>query len=50
MPCTNWVITMTSDDWVTGHKEGYRGILATLIELLEDQENVKIAYEFETSE
>lgn len=56
MPFPGWVISMTSpeDGWVTGIKDGCRtnvpsgrDILATLIELLADQENVKITYEFE---
>ncbi len=43
-----------ADEWVTGIKDGHhtnvpssRGILATLIELLANQENVEITYEFE---
>ena len=41
-------------DWATGVKDGCRtnvppsrDILATLIELLADQENVRVKYEFE---
>ena len=41
---------MNSEGWVTGIKEHVpsgRDILATLISLLADQENVNITYEFE---